>query len=40
VRLADRLLVRSGQEAEGLAVLQIHMRGVSESAEPMGSLGF
>src|SRR5262245_11861803 len=38
VRLADRLLVRPGHEAEGLALLQIHVRGVTERAKALGGL--
>src|SRR5262245_30725250 len=38
VRLADRFLVRPGHEAEGLALLQIHVRGVTERAEALGGL--
>jgi hypothetical protein len=34
--LADRFLVWAGHEAEGLAFPQIHMRGVTESAELFG----
>src|SRR5262249_36068401 len=34
--LADGLLVGAGHEAEGLPFLQIHMRGVTESAELFG----
>src|SRR6516164_5081207 len=35
--LADRFLVGAGHEAEGLTFLQIHMRGMTESAELFGS---
>ena len=35
--LADRFLVWAGHEAEGLPFLQIHMRGMTESAELFGS---
>jgi len=36
MRLADGLLVGAGHEAEGLPFLQIHMRGMTESAELFG----
>src|SRR6516225_8021157 len=35
---ADGVLVRPGHEAEGLAVLQIHMRGVTKNAKLLGGL--
>ena len=38
VGLADRVLVRAGHEAEGFAVLQIHMRGMPENVELLGGL--
>jgi len=34
--LADGLLVGAGHEAEGLPFIQIHMRGMTESAELFG----
>src|SRR5262245_65523131 len=36
--LADRLLIRPGHEAEGLAVLQIHMCGMTKNAKLRGRL--
>jgi len=38
VGLADGFLVRPGHEAKGLAILQIHMRGVTKNAKLLGCL--